>query len=157
MRQCRIRAGYKLSLSLVSLLFCGQRVGASSELFTRSQALASPFAPHTVDSYTCRSSSPNAICILTVFNGMDSHDFKFSELRPNAGSNKQPYIRFLIFFRKRADISQEKFHTWWRSVHADLAIAVAGFGGHCMRYVQVRVPAFIQSKPWHRCRRSRMS
>lgn len=68
---------------------------------------------------------------------MDDHSFKFSELHPDAGSNKQPYIRFLIFFRKRPDIAQDKFHAWWRSVHADLAVAVAGFGGHCVRYVQV--------------------
>ncbi|KAF2645784.1 hypothetical protein P280DRAFT_513670 [Massarina eburnea CBS 473.64] len=68
---------------------------------------------------------------------MNDHPFTFAELQPEAGSNRQPYIRFLIFIHKRADISQVKFHQWWRSVHADLAVAVAGFGGHCMRYVQL--------------------
>ncbi|KAJ4300903.1 hypothetical protein N0V90_002991 [Kalmusia sp. IMI 367209] len=67
---------------------------------------------------------------------MDEHSFTFSELRPENNSNKQPYIRLLIFINKRKDISQERFHAWWRSVHADLAVAVEGFGGHCTRYVQ---------------------
>ncbi|KAF2683278.1 hypothetical protein K458DRAFT_305375 [Lentithecium fluviatile CBS 122367] len=68
---------------------------------------------------------------------MDAHKFRFSSLHPSTGSNKQPYIRFLIFISKRPDISQETFHTWWRSVHADLAVSVAGFGGHCSRYIQL--------------------
>ncbi|KAK3197352.1 hypothetical protein GRF29_1536g1470096, partial [Pseudopithomyces chartarum] len=67
---------------------------------------------------------------------MDKHRFTFSELRPEAGFNRQPYVRLLIFINKRKDIPQEKFHTWWRSVHADLAVAIEGFGGHCTRYVQ---------------------
>ena len=65
------------------------------------------------------------------------HAFKFPSLTPGAGSNQQPYIRFLMFIKKRPDISDEKFHEWWKTVHADLAVAVAGFGGHCMRYVQM--------------------
>jgi hypothetical protein len=68
---------------------------------------------------------------------MDDHNFKFSELRPSVGSNKQPYVRFLVFITKRPDISQEEFHAWWRSVHADLAVSVESFGGHCSRYVQL--------------------
>lgn len=68
---------------------------------------------------------------------IDEHKFTFSELRLAAGSNPQPYVRLLIFFNKRPDVSEEEFHEWWRTVHADLALSVAGFGGHCMRYVQV--------------------
>jgi hypothetical protein len=75
---------------------------------------------------------------------MDDHPFTFSELRPSAGSNKQAYIRFLIFITKRPDIPQEKFHAWWRSVHADLAVSVENFGGHCSRYVQ------LHTTPEHR-------
>ncbi|KAF2255207.1 hypothetical protein BU26DRAFT_152240 [Trematosphaeria pertusa] len=68
---------------------------------------------------------------------MDKHPFTFSELHPSSTSTKQPYTRFLIFIKKRRDVSQETFHAWWRSVHADLAVSVAGFGGHCSRYVQM--------------------
>lgn len=65
------------------------------------------------------------------------HTFTFPALSPGAGSNQQPYIRFLMFIRKRPGISDAKFHEWWKTVHADLAASVAGFGGHCMRYVQL--------------------
>lgn len=65
------------------------------------------------------------------------HQFRFQQLSPGNGSNEQPFVRFLIFIKKRPDISDEKFHLWWKTVHADLAVAVAGFGGHCSRYVQV--------------------
>ncbi|KAF2187567.1 hypothetical protein K469DRAFT_661529 [Zopfia rhizophila CBS 207.26] len=67
---------------------------------------------------------------------MDKHPFTFSELRPGTGSNPQPYLRFLNFFNKRPDISEDKFHECWKTVHADLGLAVAGWNGHCMRYVQ---------------------
>ncbi|OAL49156.1 hypothetical protein IQ07DRAFT_72041 [Pyrenochaeta sp. DS3sAY3a] len=63
------------------------------------------------------------------------HQFQFQQLSPGKGSNEQPFVRFLIFIKKRPDISDEKFHLWWKSVHADLAVAVAGFGGHCSRYL----------------------
>ncbi|KAH7356149.1 EthD domain-containing protein [Pyrenochaeta sp. MPI-SDFR-AT-0127] len=65
------------------------------------------------------------------------HAFAFSHLSPGEGSNEQPYIRFLMFIKKRADISDQRFHEWWKTVHADLAVSVAGFGGHCKRYVQL--------------------
>ncbi|KAF1845894.1 uncharacterized protein K460DRAFT_116931 [Cucurbitaria berberidis CBS 394.84] len=65
------------------------------------------------------------------------HKFTFPHLSPGAGSNEQPYIKFLMFVKKRPDISDEKFHEWWKTVHADLAVTVAGFGGHCARYVQL--------------------
>jgi hypothetical protein len=69
------------------------------------------------------------------------HTFTFPSLYPGAGSSQQPYIRFSIFIRKRPDISDEKFHEWWKTVHADLALSVAGFGGHCIRYVQLHQTA----------------
>lgn len=65
------------------------------------------------------------------------HTFTFPHLSPGEGSNEQPYIRFLMCIKKRADISDEKFHEWWKTVHADLAVSVSGFGGHCVRYVQL--------------------
>jgi hypothetical protein len=74
------------------------------------------------------------------------HSFTFNTLAPGAGSNQQPYIRFLMFIKKRPDISEEKFHEWWKTVHADLAVTVAGFGGHCMRYVQLHQTAEHKSQ-----------
>ena len=65
------------------------------------------------------------------------HTFTFPHLSPGEGSNEQPYVKFLLFVKKRPDISDEKFHEWWKTVHADLAVQVAGFGGHCKRYVQL--------------------
>lgn len=65
------------------------------------------------------------------------HTFTFPSLSPGAGSNEQPYIRLLMFVKKRPDVSDEKFHEWWKTIHADLAVSVAGFGGHCKRYVQL--------------------
>ncbi|KAJ4370419.1 hypothetical protein N0V83_004937 [Neocucurbitaria cava] len=66
-----------------------------------------------------------------------NHTFTFPHLAPGEGSNEQPYVRFLLFVKKRPDISDEKFHEWWKTVHADLAVQVAGFGGHCKRYIQL--------------------
>lgn len=65
------------------------------------------------------------------------HKFTFPNLGPGEGSNEQPYVRFLMFIKKHPDVSHEKFHEWWKTVHADLAVTVAGFGGHCKRYVQL--------------------
>jgi hypothetical protein len=72
---------------------------------------------------------------------LSHHTFTFPSLRPGSGSHQQPYLRFLMFIKKRPDISDEKFHAWWKTVHADLAVAVEGFGGHCMRYVQMHQTA----------------
>ncbi|KAF2034570.1 hypothetical protein EK21DRAFT_56094 [Setomelanomma holmii] len=69
------------------------------------------------------------------------HTFTFPSLNPGSGSNQQPYLRFLMFIKKRPDISDEKFHEWWKTVHADLAVAVESFGGHCVRYVQLHQTA----------------
>jgi hypothetical protein len=69
---------------------------------------------------------------------MDKHPFTFSHLRPGQSSNEQPYLRLLIFITKRPDISDEKFHSWWKSVHADLSVTAPGWNVHVLRYVQVR-------------------
>jgi hypothetical protein len=69
------------------------------------------------------------------------HTFTFPSLSPTTDSNQQPYIRFLMFIKKRPNISDEKFHAWWKTVHADLAVSVAGFGGYSMRYVQLHQTA----------------
>lgn len=71
---------------------------------------------------------------------LEHHQFRFPQLSPGNRSNEQPFVRFLIFIKKRPDISDEKFHEWWKTVHADLAVSVADFGGHCSRYVQVCSP-----------------
>ncbi|KAF1965767.1 hypothetical protein BU23DRAFT_488520 [Bimuria novae-zelandiae CBS 107.79] len=81
---------------------------------------------------------------------MDTHPFTFPSLCPSTGSNPQPYVRLLIFITKKKDIEDEMFHKWWRSVHADLAIAVEGFGRHCGRYVQMHTsPAHKASLARH--------
>ncbi|KAF2265560.1 hypothetical protein CC78DRAFT_598644 [Lojkania enalia] len=67
---------------------------------------------------------------------MDKHKFTFSEFRPEHRPNQQPYVRLLMFFHKRPDISQEKFQEWWRTVHADLTMAAQGLNAHVLRYVQ---------------------
>ncbi|KAF2650237.1 hypothetical protein K491DRAFT_609215 [Lophiostoma macrostomum CBS 122681] len=67
---------------------------------------------------------------------MDKHNFTFSHLRPGQGSNQQPYLRLLIFISKRPDISEETFHEWWKTVHADLSASAPGWGVHVLRYVQ---------------------
>jgi hypothetical protein len=69
------------------------------------------------------------------------HTFTFPSLSPTTDPNQQPYIRFLMFIKKRPDITDEKFHLWWSTVHADLAVSVAGFGGYCKRYVQLHQTA----------------
>lgn len=68
---------------------------------------------------------------------LSRHSFTFPSLAPGTGSNQQPYIRFLMFIKKRPDISDQKYNEWWKTLHADLAVSVAGFGGHCKRYVQL--------------------
>lgn len=68
---------------------------------------------------------------------MDKHPFTFSHLKPGAGSNQQPYYKLLMFITKRPDITDEKFHEWWKTVHADLSTAAPGWGVHVKRYVQL--------------------
>lgn len=74
-----------------------------------------------------------------------SHNFTFSELSPGNGSNEQPYVKFLMFIKKKPGISDEKFHEWWKTVHADLALTVENMGGVCLRYEQVGDPTHRSS------------
>lgn len=69
---------------------------------------------------------------------MDTHSYTFDQLRPGQGSNEQPYLRILIFLNKHPDVPDEKFHDWWKTVHADLTMTGLGWGVHVTRYVQVR-------------------
>lgn len=65
------------------------------------------------------------------------HTFTFPSLAPRAGLSEQPYIRSLMFINKRPENSYERLDEWWKTIHADLAVSVVGFGGHCKRYVQL--------------------
>lgn len=69
-----------------------------------------------------------------------SHKYTFKELRPQQngrGSFQQPYFRFNIFFRKNAGITEEIFHSHWKSVHADLTVSEKDAGLRLLRYTQV--------------------
>ncbi|KAF2014741.1 hypothetical protein BU24DRAFT_482308 [Aaosphaeria arxii CBS 175.79] len=77
---------------------------------------------------------------------MDKHDFNFPHLRPDQPQNDQPYVRLMIFFNKRADITEEQMNDWWRSVHADLSMSVPGWSAHCSRYIQFRQPSKLREQ-----------
>lgn len=68
---------------------------------------------------------------------MSSHTFNFQHLNHGQGSNEQPYVRMLMFFKKLPSITEEQFHEWWKTVHADLTVSTKDFGVHILRYVQV--------------------
>ncbi|KAF2401563.1 hypothetical protein EJ06DRAFT_475828 [Trichodelitschia bisporula] len=67
---------------------------------------------------------------------MESHTFNFEHLKPGKGSNEQPYLRLLMFFHKLPHITEEQFHEWWKTVHADLTVSAKDFGVYIQRYVQ---------------------
>jgi hypothetical protein len=69
---------------------------------------------------------------------MSSHKFNFDHLDHGKGSNEQPYLKFLMFFKKLPSITDEQFHEWWKTVHADLTVSCLNFNVHILRYVQVR-------------------
>jgi len=69
-----------------------------------------------------------------------SYNYTFKELRSqqnSKGSFQQPYFRFNIFFRKSAVITEEFFHSHWKTVHADLTISEKDGGLRLLRYTQV--------------------
>jgi hypothetical protein len=68
------------------------------------------------------------------------HSYTFYELQPRLdgrGPYAQPYLRFLILFKKKADVSEAYFHQHWKTVHADLTMAAEDVGIQLLRYVQV--------------------
>ena len=65
------------------------------------------------------------------------HKFNFDHLAPEKGSNKQPYLRLLMFFKRLPHVSEEQFHQWWQTVHADLTVSAKDFNVYILRYVQV--------------------
>lgn len=58
-----------------------------------------------------------------------------SSARP--GVTPGPYFKVTIFFRKRADLTDDYFHTYWRKNHCDLALDSKVFMGKVRRYSQV--------------------
>ena len=78
----------------------------------------------------------------SIFPTMDKYNFTFSQLQRGRGSNQQPYLRLLMFFNKLPDISEEKFHQWWQTVHADLTVSAAGFNVDVLRYVQASCSSY---------------
>jgi hypothetical protein len=70
----------------------------------------------------------------------EPHNYVFSELQPQTFGGefyKQPYFRFLILFKRKEGITEEWFHQYWSSVHADMTMAMKGTGMRLLRYVQV--------------------
>lgn len=51
-------------------------------------------------------------------------------------SNRQPYFRFMILFKMNPDLCEEQAHEHWKTVHADLTLAMKGTGVLIERYVQ---------------------
>ncbi|KAF2105253.1 peptidase M50B-like-domain-containing protein [Lophiotrema nucula] len=72
----------------------------------------------------------------TLYGRHGQAQFHIPHLRPGQGSNEQSYVRLLIFFKKRPDVTEQHFQEWWKSVHADLGLSAAGFNVHVSRYVQ---------------------
>ncbi|KAF2867957.1 hypothetical protein BDV95DRAFT_610389 [Massariosphaeria phaeospora] len=68
------------------------------------------------------------------------YKFRFNEFVPHlyddGGSNRQPYFKVIIFFKKKPNITEVSFHTHWKSVHADMFMSQKGLGVHLMRYSQ---------------------
>lgn len=78
----------------------------------------------------------------------NNHNYTFKELQPQPdgrGSNQQPYYRILLLFKKRPDVTEEYFHTHWKTVHADLTMAGKNIGVRVSRYVQVSSPIILSS------------
>lgn len=64
------------------------------------------------------------------------HHYTFPEFSPGAGSNRQPYFRFQIFFKFNSSLCEEQAHEHWQTVHADLTLATKNTGVWVERYVQ---------------------
>lgn len=64
------------------------------------------------------------------------HKFRFHELEPSTGSNRQPYFRFMILFKLNPSLCEEQAHEHWKTVHADLTMAAENTGVDVVRYVQ---------------------
>lgn len=70
------------------------------------------------------------------------HEFTLSNLDPYGPSfslSIQPTLRLLCFFKRRPDVPEAEFHTWWSSAHADLTVSSApvAFTKHVLRYAQL--------------------
>ncbi|KAF2827590.1 hypothetical protein CC86DRAFT_369685, partial [Ophiobolus disseminans] len=67
-----------------------------------------------------------------------THTYTFPELALDhpTRSNEQPYFRAMVFFSKKPGLTDEFFHSHWKSVHADLTMQVEGAGVRLVRYAQ---------------------
>lgn len=76
--------------------------------------------------------------------GQCPHNYTFREFSPayhgasaiGPRSNAQPYFRFMILFQTNPAIGENKAHEHWRTVHADLTLALHNTGVDVVRYVQ---------------------
>ena len=54
-----------------------------------------------------------------------------------SSAEKPKYIKVMLYLHKRDDVSDEAFHTHWRTKHVDLAFGNKTFMGKTRRYIQV--------------------
>ncbi|KAF1958557.1 hypothetical protein CC80DRAFT_408402 [Byssothecium circinans] len=64
----------------------------------------------------------------------ENHKYVFDEAKPGNDFFRQPYIRFMVFFRMKPDKEASRQH--WKTVHADLTLATANTGVDILRYTQ---------------------
>ncbi|OAG11158.1 uncharacterized protein CC84DRAFT_1132697 [Paraphaeosphaeria sporulosa] len=109
-----------------------------------SLATAHPsFLPDINSTTTCTRSLPDFTNCSPSASSDDKqcpHAYTFSEYAPgtylNHDSNRQPYFRFMILFKMNPDLCEEQANEHWKTVHADLTLAMKGTGVLIERYVQ---------------------
>lgn len=75
------------------------------------------------------------------------HTFTFPALDPHSPSYKRaitPSLRLLLFFKRLPNVSDEHFHAWWSSVHADMSVSSPAFRKYVKRF------AHLHQTPAHR-------
>ena len=56
-----------------------------------------------------------------------------------SSSEKPKHVRIMLYLKKREDVSDEKFHSHWRTKHVDLAFQNKTFMSKTRRYTQARI------------------
>ncbi|KAL5391114.1 hypothetical protein PMIN06_008535 [Paraphaeosphaeria minitans] len=104
--------------------------------------------PCDTDTETCTPSLPDFTnCSPSVSSDGKQcpHAYTFSEYAPgtytNRDSNRQPYFRFMILFTMNPALCEEQANEHWKTVHADLTLAMKDTGVLIERYVQFHADA----------------
>lgn len=90
----------------------------------------------TNDAAAATAPTTTTVCDASPCPNHDTHQYRFDELSLGTGSNEQPYFRALVVFNKQPGLTDEFFHSHWKSVHADLTMQVQDAGVNLVRYVQ---------------------